>query len=306
MPVREYRQADAQAWLNVVNPALGRSITPEQLRREDARAAGLNRRWVFEEAGRVLGVARLNEFPFVPAGFVQASVIVAPEERGEGVGGQLAAVLRDALPAATKGLSVSVRDNDPYSLAWAQARGFQQVVHRFASELDLQAFDPAAFQADLDRAAAQGVTFTTLADADAATLERYLNFHADRLMETPDLNGHARWPLRQVRQTLHLDDDPHPERIFLAVSPTGEWLGNTAVVTYGNMAYNELTAIHPQARGRGLALPLKVQAIQAMRQAGLKTMRTNNHSLNAPMLAVNRRLGFVQKTGAFELHLALN
>lgn len=228
------------------------------------------------------------------------------EERGKGVGGQLAAVLRDALPAATKGLSVSVRDNDPYSLDWAQARGFQQVVHRFASELDLQTFDITPFQADLDRVAAQGVTFTTLADADAATLERYLNFHADRLMETPDLNGHARWPLRQVRQTLHLDDDPHPERIFLAVSATGEWLGNTAVVAHGDLAYNELTAIHPRARGRGLALPLKVQAIQAMQQAGLKTMRTNNHSLNAPMLAVNRRLGFVQKTGAFELHLALN
>lgn len=78
MPVREFAPADAQAWLNVVNPALGRSITPEQLRTQDARVKGLNRRWVFEEAGRVLGVARLNEFLFVPAGFLQASVIVAP------------------------------------------------------------------------------------------------------------------------------------------------------------------------------------------------------------------------------------
>lgn len=303
MPVRAFVPADVPAWLGVVNPALGRSTTPEQLQAEDARASGLNLRWVFEDGGEVLGVARLNDFPFVPEGFLQAHVIVLPDERGKGVGGKLTAVLREAVPDDVLGLSVSVRDNDPYSLEWARQRGFQQVAHRFASELDLQAFDLRPFQTDFDRAAAQGVTFTTLEKASDATLERYLNFHADRLMETPDLSGHARWPLSQVRQTLHLDDDPHPERIFLALSPAGEWLGNTAVVAYGDMAYNELTAIHPTARGRGLALPLKVQAIQAMQHAGFRIMRTNNHSRNAPMIAVNRRLGFTQKSGAFELHL---
>lgn len=251
----------------------------------------------------MLGVARLNEFPFIPQGFLQASVIVTPPHRKKGVGGTLANVLRGAVPGAVRGLSVSVQDSDPDSLAWVKQYGFDQVAHRFASELNLQAFDPDPFQADLERAAAQGVTFTTLKDADDDTLERYLNFHADRLMETPDLRGHPRWPLAQVRQTLHLHDDPHLEWIFLAVSAAGEWLGHTAVVAYGDMAYNELTALHPQARGLGL--PLKVQAVQAMQKAGFRVMRTNNHSRNAPMLAVNRRLGFRQQSGAFELLLNL-
>lgn len=44
MPVREYRRADARAWLAGVNPALGRTTTPEQLHLQDARVAGLNRR----------------------------------------------------------------------------------------------------------------------------------------------------------------------------------------------------------------------------------------------------------------------
>ncbi|ALW87492.1 hypothetical protein [Deinococcus actinosclerus] len=66
--------------------------------------------------------------------------------------------------------------------------------------------------------------------------------------------------------------------------------------------YNELTALHPSARGRGLALPLKLQVVQRARAEHYATMRTNNHSLNAPMLAVNRRLGFRQFAGRYEMH----
>lgn len=70
-----------------------------------------------------------------------------------------------------------------------------------------------------------------------------------------------------------------------------------------NMACNELTAIY--TRARGLALPLEPQAIHRARQAGVQVMRMNNPSQNAPMLAVNRRLGLQAKPGRSELHLTL-
>lgn len=70
---------------------------------------------------------------------------------------------------------------------------------------------------------------------------------------------------------------------------------------YGDLAYNELTAVQPHARGRGLALPLKLEVIRRARAAGLRVMKTNNLSTNAPMLAVNRRLGFAAQPGAFGL-----
>nr|WP_281416523.1 GNAT family N-acetyltransferase [Deinococcus aestuarii] len=163
-------------------------------------------------------------------------------------------------------------------------------------------FDETPHLHALTRAQEQRVTFTDLAGADEATVERYLRFVADRLTETPDLAGHPRWPLSRVRELLRLDHDPRPDWLILAVGPGGEWLGTTAMIRIRDFVYNELTATHPQARGRGLALPLKLHAIRRARKAGFPLMRTNNHSTNAPMLRVNARLGFGTRPGRYELH----
>ncbi|GAA5515022.1 hypothetical protein Dcar01_03786 [Deinococcus carri] len=308
MRPRPYTDTDAPAWADLTGRLTGRRVTAERLREEDARRdpTHLSRRWVMEEGGEVRGLAHLYFFPFDPPGFLHASVLVAPESRGRGVGRVLwEAVEQAAREAGASGLVADVGDTDPESLAWAERHGFRQHAHRFASELDLTTFDETPHREALARAEAQGVTFTDLGGADAATLKRYLNFFADRLPETPDLAGHPRWPLKQVRETLHLDHNPRPDRLVLAVGPDGEWLGTTAMVAYPGLAYNELTAVHPRARGRGLALPLKLHVIRRARAAGLPVMRTNNHSRNAPMLAVNERLGFERRPGRYELHLPL-
>ncbi|MFC5847081.1 GNAT family N-acetyltransferase [Deinococcus petrolearius] len=298
---RAFRPADAPAWVALTNAALGQQATPDGLLDADARRdpAEPARRWVWEDAAGLAGVAWLYRFAFDPPGFLHAGVVVAPARRGRGVGTALWEAVRAAAGGAP--LAAAVADDDPGSLAWAQGQGFARHLHRFASTLDLTTFGEAPFTADLERAAAQGVTFTDLGGADALTLARYLDYFADRLTETPDLAGHPRWPAAQVRASLHLDHDPHPEWLVLATGPGGEWLGTSALVRYGLLAYNELTALSPQARGRGLALPLKLEAIRRARAAGLLTMKTNNLSTNAPMLAVNRRLGFAARPGTFGL-----
>ncbi|GMA17260.1 GNAT family N-acetyltransferase [Deinococcus metallilatus] len=308
MSVRPFTAADLPAWVALSNLVLERNVPLEAVQAEDARRdpARFSRRWVVEEGGEVRGLAHLYFFPFDPPGSLHASILVQPEARGQGVGRALWAVLEQAArEAGASGLTADVSDTDPQSLAWAERRSFHQHAHRFASELDLGTFDETPYLDALARAEDQGVTFTDLGGADEATLERYLDFYADRLIETPDLAGHPRWPLAQVRETLHLDHAAYPKWLILAVGPDGEWLGTTAMVRYREMAYNELTAVHPRARGRGLALPLKLHAIRRAREAGLTFMRTNNHSRNAPMLAVNRRLGFEARPGKYEMHLPL-
>ena len=302
MSLRAFTPADAPAWAALTNAALVQQTTPERLLEEDARRdpAEPSRRWVWEGGDGLAGVARLHRFAFDPPGFLHAQVVVAPAWRGQGVGAALWKAVQDA--AGGVPLAAGVADDDPASLAWAQGLGFARHLHRFASVLDLTAFDEAPFAPDLERAAAQGVTLTDLGGADADTLARYLDFFADRLTETPDLAGHPRWSAAQVRASLHLDHDPHPEWLVVATGQGGGWLGTSALVRYGSLAYNELTALVPHARGRGLALPLKLEAIRRARAAGLTRMKTNNLSTNAPMLAVNRRLGFAAQPGAFGLH----
>ncbi|GAA5502103.1 hypothetical protein Dxin01_01842 [Deinococcus xinjiangensis] len=302
--IRPFVPADAPAYSALWNLILGRKSTPASVLEEDERAVGLNRRWVLEEGERVLGLAHLAASPFAPPDSLYALTMVDPAARGQGRGEALWQTLLAAAQAAgVRGLSSEVADTDPQSLAWAERRGFAVQFQRFASELDLLNFGAAAFAPDLARVAAQGVTFADLGGANAQQIDTYLNFVADRLTETPDLAGHPRWPLAEVAKLLHLDRaEARPEWLILALNPKGEWLGTTALLRYGDMAYNEFTATQPQARGRGLALPLKLEAIARAQAAGLSGMRTNNHSANAPMLAVNRRLGFVPKAGKYELY----
>ncbi len=307
--VQPFGPRHAPGWVALSNALLNRQVSAGALLDEDARRdpTQLSRRWVVldgVDGGEVVGTAHLYFFPFDPPGCLHASVLVHPERRGRGVGRALWGALEaEARRHPGARLAATVADNDAAGLAWARRRGFAPQFHRFTSELDLRTFDPAAFRADEERAAAQDVDFAALNGADGPTLDRYLNFVADRLTETPDLAGHPRWPRAQVREILRLDHAPHPEWLVLAVGPGGQWLGTTAMVAVasGTVAYNELTAVAPEARGRGLALPLKLQAIRRAREAGFPVMRTNNHSANAPMLAVNRRLGFAPLPGQYTL-----
>ncbi|GGS04889.1 GNAT family N-acetyltransferase [Deinococcus sedimenti] len=266
------------------------------------------RRLLVGADGQVLGGSQLQRSLFIPPDFLHLSVLVFPEARGQGAGETLWQEARQAaLELGARGLSVDVPDADPADRAWAERRGFTLRTHRYASELNLTGVNLADFQPALDAAHAQGVTFTDLSGEGDATMARYIEFVADRLTETPDLAGYPRWTAAQVREALRLDRDPRPDWLILAVGPAGEWLGTTAMVRFAHLpfVYNELTATHPDARGRRLALPMKLQAVQSAQAEGFTTMRTNNHSLNAPMIAVNRRLGFQQLPGRYEMHRPL-
>ncbi|MEF2280193.1 GNAT family N-acetyltransferase [Deinococcus sp. YIM 134068] len=303
--VRPFEEADVPAWVALSNLVLGQNTTVESFRAQEERRdpSHVSHRWIAEVGGEVRGVAHLYFFSFDPPDFLHARVLVHPEARGQGIGGTLWAEVEKAVRELSPvGLVADVDDTDPVSLEWAERRGFHRHAHRFASELNLASFDETPHLAALERVEAQGVMFTDLVGADESTLDRYLRFVADRLTETPDLAGHPRWPPPQVREMLHLGHDPRPDWLILAVSPEGEWLGTTAMVQIRDFVYNELTATHPQARGQGLALPLKLQVIRRAREAGFSRMRTNNHSTNAPMLRVNERLGFQARPGRYEMH----
>ncbi|PTA67503.1 GNAT family N-acetyltransferase [Deinococcus arcticus] len=286
-------------------------VTAEGIQATDARrdpTHTLRRRLLVDAAGEAVGASQLQTFAFAPPGFLQAQVVVEPRLRQQGAGRQLwADVVQAGREAQASGLTLDVADDDPGSLAWGTRRGAVTRVHRFASELDLTTFDAAPFQSRLDQAAAQGVTFKDLGGAGEEEVERFVNFVADRLTETPDLRGHPRWPLAEVRRLLRLNAVARPDWWVLAVGPQGEWLGTSILEGFHrqNFGYNSLTATAPEARGRGLALPLKLQVIARAQAAGFPMLRTNNHSGNAPMLAVNQRLGYQSRTGRFEVHFTL-
>lgn len=59
------------------------------------------------------------------------------------------------------------------------------------------------------------------------------------------------------------------------------------------VAENEFTATLPELRGRGLATLCKLAAIRWARENAIHTVVAGNDAGNAPMLAINERLGYV-------------
>ncbi|MBG0566802.1 GNAT family N-acetyltransferase [Actinoplanes aureus] len=60
----------------------------------------------------------------------------------------------------------------------------------------------------------------------------------------------------------------------------------------GDRAWSDMTATVPAWRGRGLARAVKTEALHRAAASGVRTAYTSNDESNAPMLAVNVRLGY--------------
>jgi RimJ/RimL family protein N-acetyltransferase len=88
-----------------------------------------------------------------------------------------------------------------------------------------------------------------------------------------------------------------------AVQATGAVVGLAAVgfIEHTNRANNLITGVDRAYRGRMIALALKLLTIQYAKERGAEAIVTNNDSQNAPMLAVNRKLGYVPRPGIFRL-----
>jgi RimJ/RimL family protein N-acetyltransferase len=86
-----------------------------------------------------------------------------------------------------------------------------------------------------------------------------------------------------------------------------QWVGcaETEYVADGNFLYNGITGVLPAYRGRRIALALKLLAIRAACDMGARYLRTNNDSENAPMLAINRKLGYQQEPGYLRMRAVL-
>jgi RimJ/RimL family protein N-acetyltransferase len=95
---------------------------------------------------------------------------------------------------------------------------------------------------------------------------------------------------------------PH-EGIFIALDGSAheEWIGMSgmSIHHWGDFAFNEMTGVLPTYTGRGIAQALKLLSTQFAQQQGVSIVRTINDVGNAPMLAVNQKLGYMPQGGFY-------
>lgn len=214
------------------------------------------------------------------AGLGDVSLLhVHPDHRRRGVGTALLdAALGHLVPLGLRQLRAFVPAD---SLPYARKRGFLPSRPVRYSLLDLRTVPPAP-------AAPAGVRLLALTGLEPRSLHAaYVAASTDEPGDAPcDALGYENWRY-EVWDNPGLD-----RRASTAVAVDGELVAFSLVERDGDRMWSDLTATLPAYRGRGLARLAKLAALERARAAGVTRAYTANDEANAPMLAVNERLGY--------------
>ncbi|MEJ2747065.1 MAG: GNAT family N-acetyltransferase, partial [Anaerolineae bacterium] len=241
-------------------------------------------------------------------GLFYVEVIVEPAYQGQGLGRYL---YDDAVTAVHilggKRLKGDVRDDRPEWLRFAQHRGFTIRRHWFESAIELSGFDERPFAGLIESVKAAGIRFFSLADVgDTEEARRKLHaVNAAVSADTPGFEGPF-MPFEAFNEMFNTASWFRPEGQILAADGD-EYIGLAAVSYFAetNSMHNEITGVLPAYRGRKIAQALKLLTIRYSKTFGANTIRTDNDSENAPMLAINRKLGYKPLPGKYLLHKQL-
>jgi GNAT superfamily N-acetyltransferase len=264
------------------------------------------------EQGELLGFNWAVRSRFDPS-HIYFYLIVKPEHHRQGAGSRLYEDLAHAAAEAqAKKLQVSIRDDCPHCRAFAERRGFTVQSHQIAMALDLEAFDDRPYDAIVAKLTGEGIRFTSM-EALGNTEETQRRLYALNemtAMEIPGSEGERFWLSFENFQKKVCQADwyrPGGQRIAIDTI-TGDWAAMSAVTRFegSNHAYNLHTGVDRRYRGRKLGQAVKVQALRYAREVlKVNTVRTHHNSLNAAMIAIDRKFGYVQQPGTFTMVKAL-
>jgi GNAT superfamily N-acetyltransferase len=263
------------------------------------------RRTVAEDSGgAVAGYAVVNHHAWQPAGHFYLWVTTSSAGRGQGIGAALYGDARAFIRGqAAVTLTSEIRDDDEGALGFAAHRGWAIDRHHFESVLDLTTFDERRFLAEAAALAGQGLRIFSLADAGNTQEARRGLYAVNRAcaLDVPGSDG-TFMSFEEFERWVCQADWFRPAGQLIAALGD-EWVGLAPVqlLPEDRGAYNLMTGVLAPYRGRKIGLALKLAAIRYARDCGARYLRTNNDSLNVPMLAINHKVGYQPEPGKYIL-----
>jgi GNAT superfamily N-acetyltransferase len=218
--------------------------------------------------------------PTSPIGYISVRVLEEHRRRGHGTAllRHLSEHVRGFGGTSLYGVTAATTTD---MLGFFAHHGLSEVGRMQDVELELAAAD-ASFEVP------EGIELVPLtedldAGAHAVALEADADIPAASPIATGDL---ARWRER------NLDELAERELSFAALAD-GEVVGFAILGrAVPGVLEHYMTGIRRDFRGRGIAQALKRAQIAAAKEAGYERLRTQNDLANAPMRAVNQRLGY--------------
>jgi mycothiol synthase len=303
--IREFTPEDYPALV-----AINNAVEPEYPESEEEWRAGdahrdpkcLWKRWVVEREGAPVAFGGYHQWSgmYHPRKF-HMGISVHPEHQGRGVGTALYETILTALePLDPLCLRTGAREDRQTALRFLANRGFEEEFRAWESRLDLGAFDPSPYDGHVEQVKAGGIEIRTMKEL-ASDPERdrklYEMIHeVEEDIPSPDQitkPDFDHW-LERLRNSPNLLEDAW----FIAVdSSNGRYAGISQLWASkaSNVLYTGLTGIRREYRRKGIAMALKLCALEYARRQGCPEVRTWNAQVNAKMLAINVRLGFVKQ-----------
>lgn len=316
--VRPFTPEDYEALARVHNVVFPeKPYTGEELRHEDEQLENDARfrsgRFLALADGEVVGFGGYYQNPgtYHPQRFrLEAGVL--PGRRGQGVGRALYERVMDALaPLKPIGLRAQARETDERTLRFLGERGFREDQRDWESSLDVAAFDLSPYE-DLERRLREdGLSILTAAELSEAHPDdwraRLHELFCDVRQDVP--RSEPMTPITLPEFTAWVLEDPVALMDAYFLAARGERLVGMSDLYRSDATddlFTGLTGVRREERGRGIALALKLRAVRYARSRGAPRIRTDNASTNAPMLAVNARLGFVREPALIGFHKVID
>jgi GNAT superfamily N-acetyltransferase len=276
--------------VNAVTPEIPTSL--DELAWSDAAYPG-GVRFLGLLDGRPAGAASVGRIYMYDASFERLwfDVHVLPHARRRGLGTSLwVAASAIAREAGKTGLQAEVSERHGEGVAFLGHIGFVEIERAKMVRLDLGGLPAPAVDAP------PGIVITTLAarpDLAAGVYAVAREAYADiPSVDEPVAAG-------ELDEFLARDVHRHgilPEAFAIAVdAETGDvagWASLMLLPGSSTIAWHDMTAVGRRWRGRGVATALKSATIAWAIDHGLQALETGNDEDNAPMRAVNARLGY--------------
>jgi GNAT superfamily N-acetyltransferase len=274
---------DLVALTHEINPTAVVNVASYVHRGRSAPERAEARGWVAEVDGRAVGRVECFRNFFTEGsrnGFLNVAVLKAHRRRG--IGRALYTVgLEYAEALELREVLTSFHENDA-GVAFATGIGFTEVRVETESVLDprdvREAPSPAA---DLRTVGAVDPRLVYDVDLEA-TLDMPQTEPIDHI-------PYDEWEQHVLRHPSFAADGSFVAMVDGVAAAVSLLIADVA----SGRAHNMFTGTLRGYRGRGLALAVKLASIHWAAANGITMMATNNDETNAPMLVINRRLGYV-------------
>jgi GNAT superfamily N-acetyltransferase len=261
-------------------------------------------RYAFLENNMIVGFGVVSHVTdmFHPHKF-WVEILVDPVSQGRGIGG----TVFERLDGELKKLNAVTawagsRQDLPRLTEFYQRRGFWEKQIAWESRLDVSRVDPERFRDYSEKVQRQGVTITNLAEAQEKGQESLRKLHELVQIISADMPSPAPFTPTSYEQWEAFElKNPNllPEGYMIAKDGS-KYVGLSTVWRIDKEPRSLIqgnTGVRREYRGRGIAVALKLRVIDFARRKGYEKLKTWNASDNAPMLAVNTKLGFKREVG---------